>query len=110
MIVLISGSVALLADTFHNLPDPLTAIPLWIAIALGTKAATRRYTYGFGRAEDRAGLFVIAMIALSAIIAGVESIRRLINPVPIHHVGWVAARRTGRIHRQRTRRDLSHPR
>ena len=82
VIVLISGSVALLADTIHNFSDALTAIPLWIAFALGTKAATRRYTYGFGRAEDIAGLFVIAMITLSAIIAGIESIRRLINPVP----------------------------
>ena len=91
VIVLISGSVALLADTIHNFSDALTAIPLWIAFALGTKAATRRYTYGFGRAEDIAGLFVIAMITLSAIIAGIESIRRLINPVSIQHVGWVAA-------------------
>jgi cation diffusion facilitator family transporter len=91
VIVLISGSVALLADTIHNFSDALTAIPLWIAFALGTKAATRRYTYGFGRAEDIAGLFVIAMITLSAIIAGIESVRRLIDPVPIEHVGWVAA-------------------
>jgi cation diffusion facilitator family transporter len=91
VIVMVSGSVALLADTVHNFSDALTAIPLWIAFALGTKAATRRYTYGFGRAEDIAGLFVIAMITLSAIIAGFESIRRLINPVPIQHVGWVAA-------------------
>ncbi|MDV3136697.1 hypothetical protein DQP55_17225 [Mycolicibacterium sp. GF69] len=91
LIVVISGSVALLADTIHNFSDALTAIPLWIAFALGTKAATRRYTYGFGRAEDLAGLFVIAMITLSAVVAGVESIRRLINPVPIQHVGWVAA-------------------
>jgi cation diffusion facilitator family transporter len=91
VIVLISGSVALLADTIHNFSDALTAIPLWVAFALGTKAATRRYTYGFGRAEDIAGLFVIAMIALSAIIAGIESIRRLMNPVAIEHVGWVAA-------------------
>lgn len=91
VIVLVSGSVALLADTVHNFSDALTAIPLWIAFALGTRAATRRYTYGFGRAEDIAGLFVIAMITLSAIIAGVESVRRLINPVPIEHVGWVAA-------------------
>lgn len=60
-------------------------------LRLSTKAATRRYTYGFGRAEDLAGLFVVAMITLSAIIAGIESIRRLINPVPIDHVGWVAA-------------------
>ncbi|KRE29877.1 hypothetical protein ASG82_25450 [Mycobacterium sp. Soil538] len=90
-IVAISGSVALMADTIHNFSDALTSIPLWIAFALGTKAATRRYTYGYGRAEDLAGLFVIAMIALSAIIAGVESVRRLINPVPIDNIGWVAA-------------------
>ena len=89
-IVAISGSVALLADTIHNFSDALTAIPLWIAFALGTRAATRRYTYGFGRAEDLAGLFVVAMIALSAVVAGIESMRRLINPVPIEHVGWVA--------------------
>lgn len=90
-IVAVSGSVALLADTIHNVADALTAIPLWVAFALGTRPATRRYTYGFGRAEDVAGLFVVAMIALSAVIAGVESIRRLANPVPINHVGWVAA-------------------
>jgi len=91
VIVLISGSVALLADTIHNFSDALTAIPLWIAFALGTKAATRRYTYGYGRAEDLAGLFVIAMITLSAAIAAIESVRRLLHPVAIEHVGWVAA-------------------
>ena len=82
--------MALAADTIHNFSDALTALPLWIAFALGTKAATRRYTYGFGRAEDLAGLFVIAMIALSAAIAGYEAIMRLIHPQPIAHVGWVA--------------------
>jgi cation diffusion facilitator family transporter len=91
VIVLISGSVALLADTIHNFSDALTAIPLWIAFALGRRAATRRYTYGFGRAEDLAGLFVVAMITLSAAIAAIESIRRLLHPAAIHHVGWVAA-------------------
>ena len=90
VIVLISGSVALLADTIHNFSDALTAIPLWIAFALGRRAATRRYTYGFGRAEDIAGLFVIAMITLSAALATIESIQRLIHPVAIHHLGWVA--------------------
>ena len=90
VIVVISGSVALAADTIHNFSDALTALPLWIAFALGTKAATRRYTYGFGRAEDLAGLFVIATIALSAAIAGYEAIMRLIHPQPIAHVGWVA--------------------
>lgn len=91
VIVAISGSVALLADTIHNFSDALTAIPLWIAFALSRRAATRRYTYGFGRFEDLAGLFVVAMITLSAVTAGIESVRRLINPIEIEHVGWVAA-------------------
>ena len=91
VIVVLSGSVALAADTIHNFSDALTAVPLWIAFALGTRAATRRYTYGFGRAEDLAGLFVVAMIALSAVVAGYEAVTRLIHPVRIEHVGWVAA-------------------
>ncbi len=88
-IVMISGSIALAADTIHNFSDALTAVPLWIAFALSTRAATRRYTYGFGRVEDIAGLFVVAMIALSAIIAGYEAVERLIHPQPIANIGWV---------------------
>jgi cation diffusion facilitator family transporter len=90
VVVAVSGSVALLADTIHNFSDALTAVPLWIAFVLGRRAANRRYTYGYGRAEDLAGLFVVAIIALSAVIAGVQAVRRLIDPVPIEHVGWVA--------------------
>jgi cation diffusion facilitator family transporter len=90
-VVVVSGSVALAADTIHNFSDALTAVPLWIAFALGTKAATRRYTYGFGRVEDLAGLFVVAMIAMSAIIAGYEAVVRLIHPQPIEQLPWVAA-------------------
>ncbi len=89
VVVLISGSVALLADTIHNFSDALTAVPLWIAFVLGRRAASRRYTYGYGRAEDIAGVFIVAMIALSAALAGWESIRRLLDPQPIHNLGWV---------------------
>ncbi len=91
VIAVISGSIALAADTIHNFSDALTAVPLWIAFSLGRRAATRRYTYGYGRAEDIAGLFVIGMIALSALIAGYEAVLRLIHPVAVGHVGWVAA-------------------
>ena len=91
LVVVLSGSVALLADTIHNFSDALTALPLWMAFVVGRRAPTRRYTYGFGRAEDLAGLFVLAMIALSAILAGSEAIRRLIDPAPVHHLGWVGA-------------------
>lgn len=91
VIVAVSGSVALFSDTVHNFSDALTAVPLWIAFAMSRRAATRRYTYGFGRVEDLAGLFVVATIAISAVIAAVEAIRRLIDPVPITHLSWVAA-------------------
>jgi cation diffusion facilitator family transporter len=90
-VVIISGSVALLADTVHNFSDALTAVPLWIAFVLGRRAATRTYTYGFGRAEDLAGLFIVAMIALSAVVAAVESFRRFFDPQPVQNVWWVFA-------------------
>ncbi len=89
VIVLVSGSVALLADTVHNFADALTAVPLWIAFVVGRRAANRSYTYGYGRAEDLAGIFVILMIALSAAVAAWESIHRLIEPQVIQNVGWV---------------------
>lgn len=90
-IVLVSGSVALLADTVHNFSDALTAVPLWIAFLLGRRKPTRTYPYGFGRAEDLAGLFIVAMIALSAVVAAVESIRRFFEPQPVQNLGWVLA-------------------
>lgn len=89
LVVLISGSVALLADTVHNFSDALTAVPLWVAFVLGRRAASRRYTYGYGRAEDLAGLIIIVVVALSAIVAAWQSIERLINPQPITNLGWV---------------------
>ncbi|MFW6600025.1 cation diffusion facilitator family transporter [Propionibacteriaceae bacterium Y2011] len=91
VIVAFSGSVALLADTVHNLSDALTAVPLWIAFVLSRRVATRRYTYGFNRAEDLAGLFIVSMIALSAIVAAHQAIDRMINPRPLENVGWVIA-------------------
>lgn len=90
-VVLFSGSVALLADTVHNFADALTAVPLWVAFVLGRRAATRRYTYGFGRAEDLAGLFIVFVVALSAIVAAWQSIDRIINPQPLTNIGWVIA-------------------
>jgi cation diffusion facilitator family transporter len=90
-VVIVSGSVALLADSVHNFSDALTAVPLWIAFVLVRRAPTRRYTYGYGRAEDLAGVFIVAMIALSAGLAGFESVRRLIDPQPIANVGVVLA-------------------
>ncbi|WP_313545161.1 cation diffusion facilitator family transporter [Leifsonia aquatica] len=91
VVVAISGSVALLADTVHNFSDALTAIPLWVAFVLGRRAASRRYTYGYGRAEDLAGLFIIAVVALSAVVAAWQSIDRFIHPHPLENLGWVIA-------------------
>jgi cation diffusion facilitator family transporter len=90
-VVLFSGSVALLADTIHNFSDALTAVPLWIAFVLGRRAATRRYTFGFGRAEDLAGLFIVLVVVASAVVAAWQSIDRLIHPQPVSNPWWVLA-------------------
>jgi cation diffusion facilitator family transporter len=86
----LSGSVALLGDTLHNVADALTAVPLLIAFRLARRPPNARYTYGYGRAEDLAGLFVIAMITLSSILAGYEAINRLIHPQAVTHL-WAVA-------------------
>jgi len=90
-IVSATGSVALLADTVHNFTDALTAVPLLIAFRLARRPATRRYSYGFHRAEDLAGIIIVALIFISAVVAATEAIQRLIHPVPIDHVGWLLA-------------------
>jgi cation diffusion facilitator family transporter len=91
VIVAISGSVALLADTIHNFSDALTAIPLGFAFWLSRRARNRRYTYGYGRAEDLAGVIIVLMIAFSAFEAIRQSVLRFFEPQPIHNLGWVVA-------------------
>jgi cation diffusion facilitator family transporter len=91
VIVLISGSVGLLADTIHNFGDAATSIPLWIAFSLMRRGQTRRFTYGYGRAEDVAGVIIVGLIFFSACVAGYESILKIITPQPVSNLGWVAA-------------------
>ncbi len=78
-----SGSVALLSDTLHNIADACSAVPLAIAFTLGRRAATKAHTYGFGRAEDLAGLAVVVLITVSAVVAAVESVGRLLHPMGV---------------------------
>lgn len=89
VIAVISGSVALLADMVHNVADALTSIPLWIAFVLGRRLPNRSYPYGYRRAEDLVGVFIVLMIAASAALVGWHSIERIIDLEPIAHPGWV---------------------
>ena len=91
IIVILSGSVALFADTVHNVGDGLNSVPLLVAFYLARRVATRRYSFGFARAEDIAGIFIVLSIAFSAAVAIWESIQRFINPEPMTNLSWVAA-------------------
>ena len=91
VVVVFTGSVALLGDTLHNLSDALTAVPLFIAFTLGRRPPNRRYTYGYGRAEDLAGIVIVLFILLSAVAAGYTALRRLADPTEVQYVGAVAA-------------------
>jgi cation diffusion facilitator family transporter len=91
IILAISGSVALMADTIHNFSDALTAVPLGVAFWLARRPANRRYTYGYGRAEDLAGIFIVTVIAISAGVAAWEAVQRLVHPQAMTNAAWVAA-------------------
>ena len=89
-IVMLSGSVALFADMIHNFADATTAIPLWIAFRLARRPATKTFTYGLGRAEDLAGLIIVALICFSTVMAGWQALERLLHPRHLDHMGLVA--------------------
>jgi len=89
-VVYMSSSIALLADTIHNVADATTAIPLWIAFVLVRRPPTKVFNYGLGRVEDLAGILIVAIILFSAVFAGYEAIDRLLHPHSIIYLGWVA--------------------
>lgn len=91
VIVYVSGSVALFADTIHNIGDAATAIPLWIAFTLVRLKPTKRFTYGYGRVEDLAGVAIVVTILFSAVLAGYESIERIFHPREIAYLWAVVA-------------------
>jgi cation diffusion facilitator family transporter len=91
IVVFVSHSVALFADTIHNIADAGTAIPLWVAFALARRKATETFTYGYGRVEDFAGLIIVLIILSSALVAGYEAIDRIIHPRPVTQLGWLAS-------------------
>ena len=90
VVVVWTGSVALLSDTLHNAADALTAVPLGVAFVVRRRQATRRYTYGFGRAEDLAGLAIVLVIAASAVLAGWQVVERLLHPQQVSAIPTVA--------------------
>lgn len=90
VIVVLSDSVALLADTLHNFGDAATALPLWLAFKLSQKQPSRRFPYGYGRVEDLAGVVIVFTIVLTAVLAGFESVQRLLQPRPTLHL-WAVA-------------------
>ena len=86
VIVILSGSVALFADTIHNFGDAATAIPLWIAFKLAQRKPSATFTYGYGRVEDLAGVAIVLTILLSALVAGYESVNRFFHPQPVTYL------------------------
>lgn len=86
VVVFFTGSVALLADTIHNLGDAITAIPLGIAFLFALKKPSKKFTYGYGRVEDIAGVIIILLILFSAIIAGYQAINRIMHPQIIQNI------------------------
>ena len=91
IVVIVSNSVALLADTIHNIADATTAIPLWVAFVLARRKPSDTFTYGLGRVEDLAGILIVLIILFSALVAGYEAIDRLIHPHSVTALGWLAA-------------------
>jgi cation diffusion facilitator family transporter len=79
VIAWIGGSAGLFADALHNFGDVFTTVALWIAFVISNRAANQRYTYGYYRAEDLAGIFIVLVIIASATASAIESVQKLIS-------------------------------
>ena len=100
VVVLLSHSVGLLADAIHNLGDAATAIPLWSAFMLSRWKPNEKFTYGYGRVEDLAGMAIVLTIFVSAVAAGYETVQRFLHPQPVGYLWAVMAALCHRLHWQ----------
>jgi cation diffusion facilitator family transporter len=91
VVVLLSHSVGLLADAIHNFGDATTAIPLWIAFMLSRWKPNEKFTYGYGRVEDLAGMAIVLTIFVSAVVAGYETVQRFLHPQSVGYLWAVMA-------------------
>jgi len=91
VVVVVTSSVALLADTIHNFGDAATGIPLWIAFLMARKKPTKKFNYGLGRVEDIAGIFIVFVMLLSGVVTAYISLTRLFEPYQIQHLAAVGA-------------------
>jgi cation diffusion facilitator family transporter len=85
VIVLLTSSVALLADTIHNFGDAATAIPLWVAFSMARRKTSKRFTYGYGRLEDVAGVLIVCVMLLSAGFSARAAIMAVFQPHQVHY-------------------------
>jgi cation diffusion facilitator family transporter len=92
-IALLSGSVALLADSLHNLGDVFTTVGIYFGFRMSRRSASARFPYGYGRAEDLAGVVVVAAIWISAGVAFYQSYEKFVSGSPTTDlpVGMAAA-------------------
>lgn len=88
LVVAFSGSVALLSDALHNLGDVFTTVGVYFGFRASRKPPTPRFPYGFGRAEDLAGIVVVMAIWGSAVLAALESYNKLISGRGTSHLAW----------------------
>lgn len=79
-----SGSMALIADAFHNLGDVIALFISLIAIIYGAKKATESMTFGYIKAEIMAAFINSLFLIITMIFILVESINRFLNPTEIN--------------------------
>jgi len=87
LLALLTGSVGLLGDAIHNLSDVSTSAVVFLGFRLSRRPPTQRYTYGLERAEDLAGIGIALVVWASAAVAGLESVRKLLEHGRTAHVG-----------------------
>lgn len=86
---LLTNSIAILSDAFHDLGDSVALGLAWYFQRISAKQRDNTYTYGYKRYSLLGASFSAIILLIGSIIIISEAIPRLIHPEPVHTQGML---------------------
>jgi cobalt-zinc-cadmium efflux system protein len=85
----LTNSVAILSDALHDLGDSISLGAAWYLENFSKKAASKKYSYGYGRFSLLGALINALVLIIGSVFVLAEAIPRLMNPEQSNATGMI---------------------
>lgn len=85
LVGILSNSIAIVLDAANNLSDVMSSIVTIVGTRLASKGPDKNHPMGHGRSEYLGTVIIAILIIYIGLAALVESIKKIINPVPVDY-------------------------